>query len=333
MGEGACYHLAMVRSRREVLLAAAGAVTAARAAAGEIPLVPFGDHRVSRLIVGGNPISGTSHVSPELSREMVDYFTGANARRLLRNCQAAGINTWQSRGDRHILRLLNEYRLEGGGIQWIGQTASELADTERNIREMAKAGAIGIYHHGSKTDRAWQTGKIEEVREALKVMRDAGVRVGLGTHIPEVLDHAEEKGWDVDFYMTCLYNLSRTEEEASRLAGLGARASSPATSEPAVVSGMPAGTPALPSGELFWDPDRERMLERVRRTSKQCLIFKVYGASRHCGSRERMRAALRLAFDFAKPHDCVVIGMFPKYKEQVRENCELVVEAARSKAS
>ena len=305
----ACYHLAMVRSRREVLLAAAGAVTATRAAVSEMPLVPFGDHRVSRLIVGGNPISGTSHVSPELSREMVDYFSAANAKRLLRNCEAAGINTWQSRGDRHILRLLNEYRLEGGHMQWIGQTASELADTERNIREMAKAGAIGIYHHGSKTDRAWQAGKIEEVREALKVMRDAGVRVGLGTHIPEVIDHAEAKNWDVDFYMTCLYNLSRTKEEASRLAGRPVE------------------------DELFLDPDRERMLERVRRTSKQCLIFKVYGASRHCGSRERMRAALRLVFDSAKPRDCVVIGMFPKYKEQVRENCELVVEAARSKAS
>ncbi|MGC8794224.1 MAG: hypothetical protein ACP5U2_12625, partial [Bryobacteraceae bacterium] len=73
--------------------------------------------------------------------------------------------------------------------------------------------------------------------------------------------------------------------------------------------------------------DREKMLEQVRRTSKPCLIFKVYGASRLCGSRQQMLDALRLVFRYAKPTDCVVIGMFPKYKEQVRENCELLVGA------
>jgi hypothetical protein len=69
------------------------------------------------------------------------------------------------------------------------------------------------------------------------------------------------------------------------------------------------------------------MLERVRRTSKPCLIFKVYGASRKCGSPEQMLEALRLVFRYAKPSDCVVIGMFPKYSEQVRENCRLVSQA------
>jgi hypothetical protein len=80
-------------------------------------------------------------------------------------------------------------------------------------------------------------------------------------------------------------------------------------------------------GDAFVDADREKMLERVRRTHKQCLIFKVYGAGRHCGSIEQMRAALRLVAGYAKPADCVVIGMFPKYREQVRENCRLFSEA------
>ena len=87
------------------------------------------------------------------------------------------------------------------------------------------------------------------------------------------------------------------------------------------------------SGELFWDPDRERMLSRVRQTAKPCLIFKVYAAGRHCGSPEQMLAALRLASSYAKPSDCFVIGMYPKNKEQVRENCRLVAEALRSPAT
>lgn len=293
---------AMEWTRRQAMLAPAALATQGAAP----PVVKLGPHTVSRLIVGGNPISGNSHVSAALSREMLDYFTAANAKRLLADCERAGINTWQSRGDRHIMRLLHEYRLEGGNIQWIAQTASEHADIARNIRDIASYRPIGIYHHGTATDRFWAAGKIEQARELLKVIRDTGVLAGLGTHIPEVVDYAESKGWDLDFYMTSLYNLSRPRAEAEQLAG------------------------GNPEADHFHHPDREEMLRRVRQASKPCLIFKVYGASRLCGSRELMLDALRLVFRYAKPSDCVVIGMFPKYKEQVRENCRLLVEALRT---
>jgi hypothetical protein len=198
--------------------------------------------------------------------------------------------------------MLREYRNEGGAIQWIAQTASELVDIPRNIRDCAAAGAIGIYHHGSLTDTLWHNGKVDEVLTRVKVMRDAGVRTGIATHIPEVVDYIESRGWDVDFYMTCLYNLSRTKEE---------------------LAALPPGGP----GERFVESDRDRMLERVRKTAKQCLIFKVYGAGRRSQSVEDMRNALKQAYASAKPQDCVVIGMFPKHKDQVAENRRLVVEA------
>ena len=291
-------------SRREALLGAA-AVSAVRAVAApnELPTVKLGPHTVSRLIVGGNPVSGNSHTSDGLGREMRDYFTAENVKKMLRNCEQAGINTWQSRGDKHIQRLLTEYRGEGGRIQWIAQTASELADIPRHIRELASMKAVGIYHHGSQTDKFWAAGKIEQAREMCKVMRDAGVQVGLGTHIPEVIDYVESKAWDVDFYMTCVYNLSRTKEEQEKLAGRKV------------------------DDQLFWHPDREKMLARVRQTTKPCLIFKVYGASRNCGSQEQMLDALRLAAKYAKPKDAIVIGMFPKHSEQVNQNCRLVMQA------
>ncbi len=286
-------------TRRETLLAAA----ALSASPQPLPTVKLGPHAISRLIVGGNPVSGNSHLSGGLSREMRDYFSAANVKKLLANCEAAGINTWQSRGDKHIQRLLHEYRLEGGRIQWIAQTASEFGDIPRHIRELASLKPAGIYHHGAQTDKFWAAGKIEQAREMCKVMRDAGVQVGLGTHIPEVIDHVESKAWDVDFYMTCVYNLSRPKEEQEKLAGRKIE------------------------DEFFWDPDREKMLARVRKTSKPCLIFKVYGASRKCGSPEEMLEALRLAARYAKPTDAIVIGMFPKHKEQVNENCRLVMQA------
>ena len=303
-------------NRREVLLGLGGTGLQAVAAQakppaprGTLPQVKLGPHRVSRLIVGGNPVSGNSHFSGQLSREMTDYFTAANVKKLLRECELAGINTWQSRGDRHITRLLHEYRQEGGSIRWIAQTASELADQPRHVRELAGHQPLGIYHHGSRTDRLWQAGQIEQARDLLKVIRDAGVQVGLGTHIPEVIDYVESKTWDVDFYMTCVYNLSRPRQEAEQLAGRTVQE------------------------EFFWDPDREKMLARVRQTAKPCLIFKVYAASRKCGSAEDMLAALRLALRYAKPSDAVVIGMFPKRTEQVRENCRLIMEAIKQSPS
>jgi hypothetical protein len=103
--------------------------------------------------------------------------------------------------------------------------------------------------------------------------------------------------------MTCVYNMGRTPEEAAKVAGHKVE------------------------GELFRDADREKMLSRVSRVSKTCLIFKVYGATRQCASAASRQAAIELAFQSAKPQDAVVIGMFPKYQEQVRENCRLVIEA------
>lgn len=287
-------------TRRAVLLAPA----AAAAVPGSIGRVPFGPHTIPRLIPGGNPVSGTSHVSAQLDSEMRDYFTSTNIKKLLAACEQSGIDTWQSRADRHIMRILHEYRLEGGHMQWIAQTATEYAELKRNLAEIAMLKPVAIYHHGASTDKLWNAGQLDQLRDNLKAIRQAGALTGLGTHIPEVVEHAESKGWDVDFYMTCVYRLSRSREEASRLAGREIR------------------------GELFWDADREQMLSRVAQCSKPCLIFKVYGATRLCATEESRLEALKLVFRYAKPSDALVIGMFPKYSEQVRENCRLLGAAA-----
>jgi len=208
-------------SRREALITAAG-VSAVTALSGEesMPVVHWGPHTISRLIVGGNPVSGTSHFSPKLDAEMRDYFTAANIKKMLAECERAGINTWQSRADHHIMRMLNEYRLEGGRIQWIAQSVPEYGDFRHDLAEMATLKPIAVYHHGSTTDQMWSQGKIEDVADRLKAVRDMGAQVGLGTHRPEVIDYVESKGWDVDFYMTCVYRIQgRTKEEAEKVAG------------------------------------------------------------------------------------------------------------------
>ena len=260
---------------------------------------------VTRLVVGGNPFCGNSHVDAGLSGDMRDYHTPERVVETLHACQAAGINTVQARGDYHrVLHWLELFRREEGHLHWIAQTASEMHDVFRNIRVLAAAGAMAVYHHGTRTDRFWKEGQIDRVTDYLKCMRDSGVQVGLASHIPEVFDYAEDKDWDVDFYMTCLYNLSRDDRES------------------ALVSGHHAA-----SRERFLAEDPPRMFERVQATSKTCLVFKILAASRRCASQEDVADAFRFAFDHIKPGDAVVVGMYQKHLDQVSLNAQHTLAA------
>jgi hypothetical protein len=273
-----------------------------------LPTIPFGPHQVTRLIVGGNPFCGNSHYSQAMSQEMSEYYTAEQVVDVLAQCQAAGINTVQARGDYHrILYWIELFRRQGGQLHWIAQTASEMHDVFQNIRVLAAAGAMGIYHHGTRTDHYWQQGQIDRVQDYLKCMRDSGVQVGLGTHIPDVIVHAEEKGWDVDFYMACMYNISRKPRES------------------ALVSGVQNF-----DGEEYLAEDRARMCEVVRHTPKTCLAFKILAASRNCATQDDVRAAFDYAFAHIKPQDAVVVGMYPKHVEQVTLNVQHTLHAIQA---
>ncbi len=266
-----------------------------------LPTIRLGDREITRLIIGGNPFSGGSHFSAEMDRAFVDYYTTENIKRALFECERCGLNAMQSRGDRHIRRVIREYRNEGGTLQWIAQTASELRDLPGHIKSLAGE-AIGIYNHGSHTDRCWQEGKPEEVHDLLKVIRDAGVLVGLGTHLPEVIEYSEERGWDVDFYMACLYALTRRRRESPIVAG------------------------RHQSGEVFDDADRQVMARTIQQTPKPCLAFKLLASNRKCGSPQEVRAAFEWTFAHIKPTDAVVVGMFQRDLNQVALNAEIVRE-------
>lgn len=43
-----------------------------------LPTVDLCGKKVSRLICGGNPLSGYSHVSSQLDREMIEYYNMPN---------------------------------------------------------------------------------------------------------------------------------------------------------------------------------------------------------------------------------------------------------------
>ncbi|MBE3133324.1 MAG: hypothetical protein IMZ55_07610 [Acidobacteria bacterium] len=267
-----------------------------------LPTIDLAGRRVSRLICGGNPLSGFSHFSAEMDRDMLTWYTMPRVQQLLDECWRAGLNTFQTRGDRFLMRAHLEHQLAGGRMQWIAQTASEFRSIEANVAEIARYEPIAIYHHGTHTDNAWHEGRIDEILDVVKAIHDQGLPAGIGTHIPEVIEYAEAKGWPVDFYMACVYNLARGYKAA------------------------PAADQDAYARDRFPPEDPPRMCETIRRTPKPCLAFKIMAASRNCATPEQTRAAIEFAFAHIKPTDAVVVGMLQKHTNQVAENAATVRE-------
>jgi hypothetical protein len=61
-----------------------------------LPTVALGPHRVTRLIVGSNPMYGYSHFNHLYAQHMLEWFTNERIVKLLLDCEQAGINTWQA---------------------------------------------------------------------------------------------------------------------------------------------------------------------------------------------------------------------------------------------
>jgi len=272
-----------------------------------LPTIKIGSADVTRLVVGGNPLSGISHWSSEMDQDMLRYYTMPRLQQLLDECWKHGINTVQSRGDRHQMRMYLEHRENGGQMQWIAQTASEFRDIRGNISQIASYQPIAIYNHGTHTDNSWHEGTIDQVRDLLKAIHDHGLPAGVGTHIPHVVEYAEEKGWETDFYMCCFYNLARGYKSA------------------------PAVQQSSYAQEQYQAGDPEPMTAVMRQVKKPCFGFKILAATRNAKSPEDTKRAFEYAFTHIKPTDGVVVGMFPKYRNQVAENAGYVRELCGQK--
>src|SRR5262249_50727022 len=104
-------------------LAAGLAAVSPRAGADEpralLPTVKLGEHGVTRLILGGNPIYGHSHFNKLLSQHMVTWHTPEHVQELLRRAEQVGINTWQNSYAERTLQDLDRYRDAGGKMHWL----------------------------------------------------------------------------------------------------------------------------------------------------------------------------------------------------------------------
>ena len=278
------------------LLAACGGATGAEGGSAPAPLpqIRLGSFSISRLICGANPFNAGSHLSVFVNRQMRAYYTPEQILKTLRRCEEVGINCWQS-GLANI-DLYRRLRDEGSQMHFLAIAAGD----PESIGALARGGCIGIAHHGETSDQLFKSGKLEAMHDYLKRVRDAGLLVGVSTHMPAVVDAIESKGWDIDYYMTCVYERHRSKEDLERLLGQA----------------------PIPVGEVYLPLDPPRMFQAIGQTKRPCLAFKILAAGRLSERPQWVEEAFRRTFESIKPQDGVIVGIYDQYTDQPAEDAD-----------
>jgi hypothetical protein len=288
-------------SRRTFLRTVAAAPAVAAVPADALPTVEFAGRRITKLIIGSDPFYGYGHAVPMLDRFLREHYTADRRLETVRHAAACGIDTWQTSWSDAGEADWTRYREEGGAMNVLlladGVAMKDLSLLPKIAKRLRP---IGIAHHGNRTDDRFREGRMGLVQDFVKAVHDAGLPAGVSCHNPEVVRYIEERGWDNDYYMTCLYRVSRSQAETR--AHLG----------------------EAPLGEPFLERDPERMTETIRATKKTCFAFKLLGAGRNTRSPAAIESAFRYALSRIKPQDAVIVGMSTKFTDEVRHNADLV---------
>ena len=270
----------------------------------KLPTVPFGKYRISRLIMGDNPIYGYSHFNQLLSEHQKEANTSNQVIATLRRAEEVGINAWQNTLTDRSAADLQRYRDEGGTIHYFCLSGGgNWYDDPSLIDEAAEHGPIGMAPHGSGVaGRCLKENRLGHLQDILKRIRNTGAMVGLSVHNPRIIDIAEEEDWDIDYYMTALYYLEGAREEFERKFGY----------------------PSL--GEIYLREHRDRMCRMVQSSTKPCIVFKVLAAGRAIGSKNHIREEFAFTLNNIKPDDILLIGMYQRFNDQLGENAAMIAE-------
>ncbi len=266
-----------------------------------LPAIPLGKHRITRLVVGSNPINGYSYLGHHMDRHMKEYFTVERSVEFLLKCEAEGINAHQFSTSEKTPEIVRRAREAGSAMHFIG-----LHSGRAGVRDLvAGLQPIAVVHHGGVTDRLFAEGKAGEVHDYVKEVHDRGVLAGVSAHNPDCIRRIADEGWEVDFFMTCFYHITRKG----------------VTPAPAV---LPVG------GYNFCADDPAAMTAVVRQVRQPCLGFKILAAGRKCSSQQSVRAAFKYAFESIKPTDGVIVGMYPRFADEVAADAKYTREFAKT---
>lgn len=233
--------------------------------------------RVSRLLVGSNPFSGFSHQGAARDREMMLWYKTERIKETLRECERVGINSIVARTDNHILRLLMEYRDEGGSLQWFAQTCPEVGPQEMCVERAISGGAVACHIHGGLMDYLFQNGKLDEIIPVVRMIKDAGMPAAVAGHLPEIFRWAEDH-LDLDYYMCSYYNPMPRDRNPEHVRS---------------------------EQEHYLERDRDAMVALIPGLSRPVIHYKIMAAGRNDPAE-----AFRAASSCMRENDAVCVGFY-----------------------
>lgn len=174
-----------------------------------LPLGRIGNVKISRVLCGGNLISGFAH-----SRDLIyvssllrQYFSDDKVMETFEVCEEVGINTAILRLDEHCIRIINKYWNDRGGkLQWIAQVKMPSSDPLSEAKTAIDSGATGCFVHGGVADSCVANNRVDLLAKAVEFIKQNGAIAGVGGHSADVPMACERENVGVDFYMKTLHS-------------------------------------------------------------------------------------------------------------------------------
>jgi len=208
----AAFSAPLIKSLEEYALAAqqqtitTAAITTAKT---NMPMGTIGKVKISRLICGGNLISGYAHsrdliyVSPLLTH----YFTDEKILETWSLCEKHGVNTMiLFPEDKRAAGLYDKYRAQGGHIQYLAQISPSKDDLKTSVKRASDAGAAGAFLLGNIADTWTRDGDVKLIGELVANIKEQGMIAGVAGHELRTVVAIEKAEFEPDFYMKTLHD-------------------------------------------------------------------------------------------------------------------------------
>lgn len=266
-----------------------------------LPTGRIGKVKMSRLICGGNLISGYAHSRDLIyvSQLLKAYFTEGKIVETWALCEQNGIDTMIfTPSDQRALAIYRKYHKDGGKIQCLAQVVPDKDDPGRCVKEAVDAGVAGVVLVGNIGDSWTREGAVDRIGAFLSLAKAEGIIAGVAGHELRTPKTVEKAGLKPDFYMKTFHSnnyWSKRQPDQMK----------------EVIDNY--------SIDNYWCMDPEGTVRFFQETERPWIAYKVLAAG-----AIHPRAGFKHAFESGA--DFCVVGMFDF---QVAENVRIAAEVLR----
>ncbi|MGL4595566.1 MAG: hypothetical protein ACRCUY_12650 [Thermoguttaceae bacterium] len=175
----------------------------------KIPMAKMGDVKLSRIILGGNLISGFAHARDLLyvSDLVLAYHTREKVIATFKLAEACGINTFLM--NPRLCDVIKDYwEKHDGTLQFMtncsGKTREEVL---KNLQKSIDYEAVSCVIQGEVTDRLVREKDFDTIRAGIDLVRENGLPVGLAAHRIETFKACVNEGIRPDYWMKTFHHL------------------------------------------------------------------------------------------------------------------------------